>query len=138
MLARLGFSVATDTEPHVLIVDEVLSVGDAAFQQKSSERMRKMIAERCIGRSGLTQSRHGPRRLRIAQSGSIVARSCRRVIRKRSSASTSGACSREPWVAAAPPRSGRVQCLRRRRVVEDTEPEEESDGAGQVPGPDTA
>jgi len=44
MLARLGFSVATDTEPDVLIVDEVLSVGDAAFQQKSSERMRKMIA----------------------------------------------------------------------------------------------
>jgi ABC-type polysaccharide/polyol phosphate transport system ATPase subunit len=43
MLARLGFSVATDTEPDVLIVDEVLSVGDAAFQQKSSERMRRMI-----------------------------------------------------------------------------------------------
>lgn len=44
MLARLGFSVATDIEPDVLIVDEVLSVGDAAFQQKSGERMRKMIA----------------------------------------------------------------------------------------------
>jgi ABC-type polysaccharide/polyol phosphate transport system ATPase subunit len=43
MLARLGFSVATDTDPDVLIVDEVLSVGDAAFQQKSSERMREMI-----------------------------------------------------------------------------------------------
>ena len=43
LLARLGFSVATDTEPQVLLVDEVLSVGDAAFQQKSSERMRQMI-----------------------------------------------------------------------------------------------
>ncbi len=45
MLARLGFSVATDTEPDVLIVDEVLSVGDAAFQQKSGERMRTMIED---------------------------------------------------------------------------------------------
>lgn len=45
MLARLGFSVATDIEPQVLIVDEVLSVGDAAFQQRSAERMRQMIAE---------------------------------------------------------------------------------------------
>jgi ABC-type polysaccharide/polyol phosphate transport system ATPase subunit len=45
MLARLGFAVATDTDPQVLLVDEVLSVGDAAFQQKSSERMRQMIDE---------------------------------------------------------------------------------------------
>ena len=45
MLARLGFSVATDTEPDVLIVDEVLSVGDAAFQQKSAERMAHMIED---------------------------------------------------------------------------------------------
>lgn len=45
MLARLGFAVATDIEPDVLIVDEVLSVGDAAFQQKSGQRMRKMIDE---------------------------------------------------------------------------------------------
>jgi ABC-type polysaccharide/polyol phosphate transport system ATPase subunit len=45
MLARLGFGVATDTEPDVLIVDEVLSVGDAAFQIKSAARIQKMIAE---------------------------------------------------------------------------------------------
>jgi ABC-2 type transport system ATP-binding protein len=45
MLARLGFSVATDIEPEVLIVDEVLSVGDAAFQQKSKARIEQMIAE---------------------------------------------------------------------------------------------
>jgi ABC-type polysaccharide/polyol phosphate transport system ATPase subunit len=45
MLARLGFSVATDTEPDVLIVDEVLAVGDAAFQIRSLERIEKMIAE---------------------------------------------------------------------------------------------
>jgi ABC-type polysaccharide/polyol phosphate transport system ATPase subunit len=45
MLARLGFSVATDIEPEVLIVDEVLSVGDAAFQQKSKARIERMIAD---------------------------------------------------------------------------------------------
>jgi ABC-type polysaccharide/polyol phosphate transport system ATPase subunit len=43
MLARLGFSVATDTLPEVLVVDEVLSVGDAAFQEKSKHRMIEMI-----------------------------------------------------------------------------------------------
>ena len=43
MLARLGFSVATDVHPEVLVVDEVLSVGDAAFQDKSKQRMLQMI-----------------------------------------------------------------------------------------------
>ena len=45
MMARLGFSVATDTDPDVLIVDEVLAVGDAAFQIRSFERIEKMIAQ---------------------------------------------------------------------------------------------
>lgn len=40
MIARLAFAVATDVEPDVLIVDEVLSVGDAAFQKKSFERIQ--------------------------------------------------------------------------------------------------
>ena len=39
MLARLGFAVATDTMPDILIVDEILSVGDSAFQEKSRERI---------------------------------------------------------------------------------------------------
>lgn len=43
MLARLGFAVATDIEPDVLVVDEVLSVGDTAFQEKSKARMRTLI-----------------------------------------------------------------------------------------------
>jgi ABC-2 type transport system ATP-binding protein len=43
MLARLAFAVATDIEPDVLVVDEVLSVGDAAFQIRSEERMKGLI-----------------------------------------------------------------------------------------------
>jgi len=39
MWARLGFAVATDTQPEILIVDEVLSVGDEAFQRKCSKRL---------------------------------------------------------------------------------------------------
>ena len=39
MVTRLGFSIATDVKPDVLIVDEVLGVGDEAFQRKSRERM---------------------------------------------------------------------------------------------------
>ncbi len=40
MVARLGFAIATDVEPNVLIVDEILAVGDAAFQKKSFERIQ--------------------------------------------------------------------------------------------------
>ncbi len=44
MVARLAFSVAVDVEPDVLLVDEILSVGDQAFQQKSAERMDELIS----------------------------------------------------------------------------------------------
>jgi lipopolysaccharide transport system ATP-binding protein len=41
MWARLGFAVATDVKPDILIVDEVLSVGDESFQRKSAARMQE-------------------------------------------------------------------------------------------------
>lgn len=40
MVARLGFSVATSRRPEILLVDEVLSVGDGPFQDKCIDRMR--------------------------------------------------------------------------------------------------
>jgi lipopolysaccharide transport system ATP-binding protein len=43
MFARLGFSVAAHVDPDVLLVDEVLSVGDYLFQQKCLDRMQSVI-----------------------------------------------------------------------------------------------
>jgi lipopolysaccharide transport system ATP-binding protein len=44
MYARLGFAVAVHVEPEILVVDEVLSVGDRLFQQKGLEKMRSVVA----------------------------------------------------------------------------------------------
>ena len=43
MLVRLAFAISTAVEPEILLVDEVLSVGDRAFQVKARERMTKLM-----------------------------------------------------------------------------------------------
>jgi len=45
MVARLGFSVATDINPDIVLVDEVLAVGDIDFMEKSRARMEKIMSE---------------------------------------------------------------------------------------------
>ena len=44
MKARLAFSIAAQIQPEILILDEVLSVGDGAFQAKSAKRMQEIIS----------------------------------------------------------------------------------------------
>lgn len=45
MKSRLGFAIATAVKPDVLILDEVLSVGDAAFKEKSEQRILDMMKD---------------------------------------------------------------------------------------------
>lgn len=45
MVARLGFAIATEVKADILVVDEILAVGDANFARKCHKRMEKMLAE---------------------------------------------------------------------------------------------
>ena len=44
MKARLGFAIAAHLEPEILLIDEVMAVGDAAFQEKCKQRIREMVS----------------------------------------------------------------------------------------------
>jgi ABC-type polysaccharide/polyol phosphate transport system ATPase subunit len=46
MSARLGFAIATETRPDILVLDEVLAVGDESFRRRSSERIARFWDER--------------------------------------------------------------------------------------------
>jgi ABC-type polysaccharide/polyol phosphate transport system ATPase subunit len=45
MRARLGFAIATSVEPDILLLDEVLATGDAAFREKSKQRVLELVRE---------------------------------------------------------------------------------------------
>ncbi|HQW05410.1 MAG TPA: ABC transporter ATP-binding protein [Flavobacteriales bacterium] len=47
MMARLGFAIATATDPEILLIDEVLAVGDVAFQQQCYRRIEALKAKGC-------------------------------------------------------------------------------------------
>ena len=45
MVSRLAFAIATTVDPEILLLDEILSVGDAAFKEKSRERIRERVRQ---------------------------------------------------------------------------------------------
>ena len=45
MKARLGFAIATSVEPDILLLDEVLATGDAAFREKSKARILELVQD---------------------------------------------------------------------------------------------
>ncbi len=86
MQMRLGFAVAAYLEPDVLLVDEVLAVGDASFQQRCLERMRQVLEPGDDARVRVTRSRSGrgdmcERRLARRRRGAVDGRDPRRARR---------------------------------------------------------
>ncbi len=76
MYMRLAFSVATEIDPDVLLIDEILAVGDAAFQQKCFDRLRnfKRAGKTIVFVShALTSVEEHCDRALLIDSGSIVA-----------------------------------------------------------------
>ncbi len=67
MVARLGFSIATQVRADILVVDEILAVGDFMFQQKCYRRMEKML-------SG------GTTLLFVSHDAEMVKKMCRRAV----------------------------------------------------------
>lgn len=68
MVARIAFSIATVIVPEILVVDEVLSVGDFMFQKKCEDRITELIEH------------HGVTVLIVSHSNEQIARLCNRVI----------------------------------------------------------
>ena len=67
MVMRLAFSIASMVDPDILIVDEILAVGDASFQEKSYARMMDLMS-------------HGTTVLLVSHNIEQVRRLCDRVI----------------------------------------------------------
>ena len=88
MYVRLAFAVAAHLEPEILIVDEVLAVGDAAFQKKCLGKMGDVVRHGPDG--AVRQPQHGRRRgaLHARAAGEGRARQRADVARKKASSST--------------------------------------------------
>lgn len=71
MTARLGFALAIHVDPDIVLVDEVLAVGDEAFQRKCLERVREMQAE---GRTILVVTHAADMVRQVCQMGAVLDR----------------------------------------------------------------
>jgi ABC-type polysaccharide/polyol phosphate transport system ATPase subunit len=67
MLARLGFSIAIHISPHIIVIDEVLAVGDIAFQAKCMKEIERMKSE-------------GTTIVIVSQSPDVIQRVCGRAL----------------------------------------------------------
>ena len=109
MAMRLGFSIATQVEPEVLIIDEALSVGDGYFQKKCMDRLLQLprpAARSSSARTPCTTCRPSAG----ARSGCATGGPRRWGRRSRWSASTRTTCWRRAWPAGElpPTRCGRA------------------------------
>ena len=122
MYVRLAFSVAAHLEPEILMMDEVLAVGDAAFQQKCMDKMRDIRRE---GRTILFVSHNMPaitrlcRRVVMLEAGRIVADGAAQGVVNRYLNSNWKAGAEREWTASEEAPGDRVVRLRRVRVCDE-------------------
>ena len=124
MLVRLGFSIAAHLDADVLLIDEVLAVGDEAFQRKCLRHIHARIEQRDDGRPRLARAGHDRARVPTGGRARQRPRRVRRPDRRRACSSTTGcSASRTPsrrrpaGPATAPSRLREVDAARRRRAV---------------------
>ena len=75
MVTRLGFSISVHVEPEIILLDEVLSVGDAGFQERSLERMKFLLDEgrtMLVATHSLKQAQAFTRRALVLEGGHII------------------------------------------------------------------
>ncbi len=122
MYVRLAFSVAAHLEPEILIMDEVLAVGDAAFQQKCLDKMHEIRQQ---GRTIFFVSHNMPavtrlcKRVLLMQQGTIVADGEARAVVNNYLSSSWNVGAERTWTDADAPGNNVVR-LRRVRVTDDT------------------